>query len=167
MIASLSGINQVAFTKLPGNDITRVSVESRPTAMTVDPKRQCAFVANTLSDSISIIDIPSRSVTGTVKLGPIPEPTLTDQGERLFYNAKLSLDGWYSCNSCHINGHSNGLRNDNFNPPSLRGVSQRPNFFHDNRASSLREVFTRYRHPDGDLIPQKDLEALLAYLKQL
>ena len=34
-----------------------------------------------------------------------------------------------------------------FNPPSLLGVSQRNQFFHDNRAKSLEEVFLKFRHP--------------------
>ena len=36
-------------------------------------------------------------------LGPV------DRGERLFADARLSHDGWMSCQSCHTDGQSNGL----------------------------------------------------------
>ena len=198
--------------------------------------------------------------------------TQADHGHALFFNSRLSLDGWYSCHSCHPDGHTNGLLNENmsdfqidspkrvltllgtnqtapwawtgnqstlqsqvhksihvtmqggnsrlattaneqaivafletlspapslseahgttthpsvlrgeqifqsrqchtchippsytsnskydvgihdeyglkeFNPPSLRGISQRNRFFHDNRAQTLIEVFSKYNHP--------------------
>jgi cytochrome c peroxidase len=37
----------------------------------------------------------------------------------LFFNAKLSHDGWMSCHSCHTDGHTNGLLNDNFSDTSF------------------------------------------------
>ncbi len=40
----------------------------------------------------------------------------------LFYDARLSSDGWYSCSSCHVDGHSNGLLNDNFGDGSFDAV---------------------------------------------
>ena len=54
-----------------------------------------------------------------------------------------------------------------FNPPSLRGVSQRSRFFHDGRARKLSEVFSRYRHPEGERIGARDLKDLLAFLNSL
>ena len=36
-----------------------------------------------------------------------------DRGELLFYDARLSHDRWMSCDSCHTDGHTNGLLNDN------------------------------------------------------
>ena len=207
----------------------------------------------------------------------------------LFYNARLSLDGWFSCHSCHTDGHSNGRLNDNFtdgsfgtpkrvlsllgvkdtepwawngkmadldtqvrhsvtstmhggkptaeqvrdltaylktlppppalakargvndpdslkrgrrvferekcatchtpplytsagtydvgvrdeagetrfNPPSLRGVSQAGPYFHDNRAGSLEEVFTRHRHKLANQLSAEELDDLLHFLNSL
>jgi cytochrome c peroxidase len=57
--------------------------------------------------------------------------SLADQGERLFYDARLSHDGWMSCQSCHTDGHTNGLLSDTLGDgsfgapkkiPSLLGV---------------------------------------------
>ncbi|MEX0819831.1 MAG: cytochrome c peroxidase, partial [Pirellulaceae bacterium] len=41
------------------------------------------------------------------------------RGERLFFNANLSHDSWMSCHSCHTDGHTNGLLNDNFSDASF------------------------------------------------
>jgi len=54
-----------------------------------------------------------------------------------------------------------------FNPPSLRGVSQRSTFLHDGRAKSLRSVFEDHSHQlPGGLEPQ-DLNGLLEYLRSI
>ena len=37
----------------------------------------------------------------------------------LFYDARLSFESWYSCHSCHPDGHSNGRLNDNFSDGSF------------------------------------------------
>jgi DNA-binding beta-propeller fold protein YncE/mono/diheme cytochrome c family protein len=58
-----------------------------------------------------------------------------------------------------------GLRK--FNPPSLRGVSQGYRFLHDNRAATLEEVFTRFRHKVGADMPPSRLADLLRFLRSL
>jgi cytochrome c peroxidase len=65
-----------------------------------------------------------------------------------------------SCHECHMPPHYTssvaydvGLtdqRGENrFNPPSLRGLSQRSRYFHDNRIGSLEELLTI--HPRSDV----------------
>ncbi len=57
--------------------------------------------------------------------------------------------------------------NDHFNPPSLRGVGQRAPYFHDNRATTLEDVFRSYGHQlDGEL-NDTQLADLLAFLRSL
>jgi cytochrome c peroxidase len=51
-----------------------------------------------------------------------------------------------------------------FNPPSLRGVSQGGPFFHDNRAATLTEVFTKYRHQLKKKLTKRELADLLNFL---
>jgi YVTN family beta-propeller protein len=54
-----------------------------------------------------------------------------------------------------------------FNPPSLRGAGQGGPYFHDGRAATLAEVFTRHRHQlQGDL-PKQDVDDLLHFLGSL
>ncbi|HJT78602.1 MAG TPA: hypothetical protein VJ739_15465, partial [Gemmataceae bacterium] len=54
-----------------------------------------------------------------------------------------------------------------FNPPSLRGVSQGGPYFHDNRAATLEEVFTRYRHQIKGEPTKQELHDLLCFLGSL
>ncbi len=71
--------------------------------------------------------VPRRS-----RSGPRPELTAVDRGERLFSSARLSHDGWMSCQSCHTDGHTNSLLSDTLGDgsygapkrvPSLLGVA--------------------------------------------
>jgi YVTN family beta-propeller protein len=54
-----------------------------------------------------------------------------------------------------------------FNPPSLRGVSQGSPFFHDGRAATLEEVFSRYQHQLKDKLTPQELADLLGFLRSL
>jgi cytochrome c peroxidase len=54
-----------------------------------------------------------------------------------------------------------------FNPPSLRGVSQAGPYFHDNRARTLDEVFTRYRHQLAKKLTPEEMSDLLHFLNSL
>ena len=54
-----------------------------------------------------------------------------------------------------------------YNPPSLLGVSQRGPFFHDNRASSLKDVLTRFQHGEGGDLSAPQIKDLLAFLRSL
>ena len=95
----------------------------------------------------------------------------TKPGEALFTELK--------CGKCHEPpvftvdevfdvGLSDESGQKKFNPPSLRGLRFRGAFFHDNRARSLREIFTEFGHQldDRKLTPQ-EIDQLLAYLRTL
>ena len=70
------------------------------------------YVADSLGDTVSVVEIKSGMRAATISLGPRPEATAALRGERLFYSAKLSHDGWMSCHSCHSDGHTNNLVSD-------------------------------------------------------
>ena len=112
-IACLSGVNQVAIAAGELASFQRIDVGRRPTDLVVDHDTGMAFVANTLDDSVSVLDINAQQVVDTISLGRMPKLSLAARGERFFYDAKLSLDGWYSCHSCHPDGHTTGMLNDN------------------------------------------------------
>jgi len=59
------------------------------------------------------------------------------------------------------------MDNRRFNPPSLRGVGQRVDLFHDGRAKSLNEVFQIYRHPVQKDLPTEEVVDLVAFLRSL
>jgi YVTN family beta-propeller protein len=83
-----------------------------------------------------------------------------------------------ACGRCHVPptytsprtyevGLSDELGKDHFNPPSLRGVAQGTAFFHDGRAATLDEVFTRFRHQVSKDLVRKDLDDLVSFLRTL
>jgi mono/diheme cytochrome c family protein len=287
IIVGLAGVGEIGILSEGDSSLQRIATVSRPTDLAVSPDGRRVFVADELAGAIGMVDVSSPTSLGEISLGPQPELSPADRGERLFYSGALSLGGWMSCHSCHTDGHTNGLLNDNlgdgnfgapkrvlsllgvgrtgpwawnggvadletqikksiettmrgkepgddqvralaaflrtlpaapavsadaadraaiargesvfesqhcgrchtapeytsdstydvglkdefenklFNPPSLRGVGHRDRLFHDNRARSLEEVFTRFKHQvNGELSPD-DLDDLLAFLRSL
>jgi YVTN family beta-propeller protein len=287
MVVALGGIGEIALGPEKDGTWQYVKVGQRPTATALGSDGRRVYVASTFADTISVVDSSSRKVMGEVRLGPQPELTASDRGELSFYDAQLTHDGWFSCHSCHTDGHTNGLLNDNlgdnsygapkrvlslrgvkdtapfawnggmpdlegqvrksllttmhslaandklvrdltaylrslppppplaafddqpdraavehgrevfqkqscatchapplytsaktfdvgladevgntaFNPPSLRGVSQGGPYFHDNRAATLEEVFTRHRHQLKSELTKQELADLLSFLR--
>lgn len=288
-LISLSGVNRIAVRPREIEPFSSRLVGKRPTALAEDRANGFVYIANTLDDSISVFELSSLKLVDEIKLGPPVELSLAQRGEQLFHDARLSLDGWYSCHSCHTDGHTNGLLNDNFgdgtygapkrvisllgtgetapwawngsassfgdqikrsihltmqgddskgdtvltiaaylaslnappsladcrdsrdgasiergrvvfrqqecarchrppfytspstydvglsdekgakqfNPPSLRGLSQRGPYFHDNRAGQLKDVFVDYGHGLNDELKEEQLTDLLAFLNSL
>jgi hypothetical protein len=290
VVVTISGVNEVAFGKEGDFSMQRLKVGRRPTAIKLSADSRTAYIANTFDDSVSILDLQRRTIASTVSLGPGPELSQVQRGELLFFDARLSHDGWMSCHSCHTDGHANGQMNDNFsdrsfgaakrvisllgvkdtlplawngqvtsferqihnsventmqrentlsqadtaaiaaylktlelppplddlrgtrdeaaidrgrlvfqrldcgschapptytaagvfdvglrdsqgakefNPPSLRGISHRGPYFHDNRAASLEDVFLKHRHPSDSSYSLEDTRDLLAFIRSL
>lgn len=105
MAVALGGVGEVLVRR--AGYLTRLRVGRGPEAMAVAGDR--LYVANRFDDTISVIDLDVGKLIRTVPLGPTGPLTAVDRGERLFFDAKLSHDGWMSCHSCHTDGHSSGL----------------------------------------------------------
>ncbi len=83
------------------------------------------------------------------------------------------------CRRCHVppltftldTTFDVGLRDEaglkKYNPPTLRGVSQRQTYFHDGRAKSLKEVFLTHGHQLDRELTDHELESLLMFLGSL
>jgi YVTN family beta-propeller protein len=132
LIVALAGVDEVAIAANPDQGPRRVVVGRRPTAVAPSPDGEFVYVADTLGDTISVVAIATGQRPATISLGPRPEPTAADRGEQLFYSAKLSHDGWMSCQSCHSDGHTNNFLSDTLGDgsygapkrvPSLLGVA--------------------------------------------
>jgi YVTN family beta-propeller protein len=119
LLVTLAGMNELAVGRPEAATWTRLPVGRRPTALAVDAARRRAYVANTFADSISVVDLRGPRVIAEVRLGAVPEPRPEERGELLFHDARLSFEGWYSCQSCHPDGHTNGRLNDNFSDGSF------------------------------------------------
>ncbi len=133
LIVALAGVDEVAITPSPEQAPRRTVVGRRPTALAPSPDGSVVYVADTLDDTVSIVDIKNGQRLAALSLGPRPELTAAERGERLFYSAKLAHDGWMSCHSCHTDGHTNNLLSDTLGDgsygapkrvPSLLGVAK-------------------------------------------
>ncbi len=132
LVVALPGVDEIAITASPDQGPKRIVVGNGPSAVTASPDGAFVFVANRLDDTVSVILAASGMRTATISLGPRPSLTSAQRGERLFYSAKLSHDGWMSCHSCHTDGHTNNLLSDTLGDgsygapkrvPSLLGVA--------------------------------------------
>jgi len=112
----ISGVNQVAFRTARHLPFERLKTGRRPEAICLDDAQQRAFIANRFDDSITVISLAGESpvVESTISLGKLRPLSGAEQGEQSFYSASVSLDGWFSCHSCHTDGHTNGQRADTF-----------------------------------------------------
>ena len=82
------------------------------------------------------------------------------------------------CQNCHAgpgltsnDTYDVGLHDEQgetlFNPPSLRGVSQRAPYFHDGRAATLAEVLKTSHHNSKMALSEKQIEQLQLLLESL
>ncbi len=181
MLTTLGGVDELAVGVHLDHSFDRIKVGRRPVAVVTDTSGKLAYVANQFSDSVSVIEINTRKVLAEIPLleaSQQQEPTLAERGEALFHDGNLSLDGWYSCHSCHSSGHTVGLLNDNLGDgnygapkriPSLLGVDDTAPFLWSGRRDDLteqtRKSITTTMHgadPNDD-----QLRALVAYMRAL
>lgn len=71
-----------------------------------------AYVANSLDDSLTVIDWRSMTTSGRIDLGGPKRVTQIRYGERLFNNAKIAFHRQFACHTCHPDGHVDGLTYD-------------------------------------------------------
>lgn len=145
---ALSGTSEVLLDDGSRSFGIRLEVGERPTKMVLSPDGLRAYVVNTFGDSVNVVHLARRELVGTISLGQRPDPTPIERGERLFHNARLSHDGWFSCASCHLDGHTTGQLNDNFTDGTfdtpkrvltLRGIAETAPYAWNGRFQTLRE----------------------------
>ncbi len=111
----------------------RLALGGRPLALAFLPGGTQAAVANYLLDAVQVVDVRRGEVVRSIPLGSPTEPGLARRGEALFYDARRSHNQWFSCHTCHTDGHTCGRSFDTLNDdsygnakltPSLRGVTR-------------------------------------------
>jgi DNA-binding beta-propeller fold protein YncE len=120
---------------LKDETVRRVALGGRPMSVGFTPDGKRAVVANYLLDAVQVVDVKEGKLVDTVALGGPKEPSPARKGEALFYDATRSHQHWFSCHTCHTDGHTCGLTFDTLNDdsygnpkltPSLRGVARTP-----------------------------------------
>jgi DNA-binding beta-propeller fold protein YncE len=96
----------------------RIELGGRPMGVRIGPDDRTAYVANYLDNSVQVVDLASRRLVRRIFLGGPAEPSLARRGEAIFYDARRSLDQWYSCHTCHYEGGSNSVPMDTLNDGS-------------------------------------------------
>lgn len=159
----------------------RIELGGRPMGVRALADGQRFLIANYTLDQLQVVDLAQRAVTQVVSLGKTPEEAdlqVVHQGMELFYDASRSLDQWYSCASCHLDGGSNARAMDTWNDGTeltpktvlpLAGVTETgPWTWHgwqtDLRAS-IQNSFTDTMQ--GKAVSDQEVTAMASYLASL
>ncbi|WP_165230437.1 cytochrome c peroxidase [Aquisphaera insulae] len=113
IVVALAGVGEVAILGDRPAPVVRIPAGTRPSTVALGPKGDLAFVADVEEDAVMVVP-PGGGEVRVISLGPRPEPTAVERGERFFTSAGLSHHGWMSCRSCHADGHTGGFSVDTF-----------------------------------------------------
>ncbi|MDG2012383.1 MAG: cytochrome c peroxidase [Pirellulaceae bacterium] len=116
---TIGGVNQLALGDLDDRSFAYIPTGRRPLGCCFADNDRKVVTADSLDDTLTVIDVEKYEVIGTLSLGKQPPTTALERGERLFFDATVSHDSWMSCHSCHVEAHTNGFLNDNFSDQSF------------------------------------------------
>ncbi|MGH7339850.1 MAG: c-type cytochrome, partial [Candidatus Rokuibacteriota bacterium] len=156
----------------------RVVVGGRPLGAAFTPGGKRVVLTNHLLNAVQVVDFEAGKVVRTVSLGGPADPSLPRKGEAIFYDAKRSFNEWFSCHTCHTDGHTNGSSYDTLNDGrygnlkktlSLRGVTRTGPWTWHGWQADLRESVrgSMTQSMQGAEPSKEDLDALLAFLGTL
>jgi YVTN family beta-propeller protein len=92
--------------------VDHIDTGRSPRGVVITADGTTALVANSLDDSLTVIDIATRKAVATIDLDGPQVMTKARYGERLFHNAAITFHRQFSCHSCHPDGHIDGLTYD-------------------------------------------------------
>jgi len=135
--------------------VAHLSVGRNPRGIAMSPDERWAWVNNTLSGTVSVIDVLEKRVVDTIAVTAIPlDPSILN-GKILFNTSNstaLAKDRWISCASCHFDGGTDGrtwfFRDGPRNTTSLFGVGD-----------------TLPMHWSGDLDELQDVESTIRVIQ--
>jgi YVTN family beta-propeller protein len=113
----VNGARDLMHAELLTNDgrFRRVDTGGRPTELAFAPDGKTLYAANYFTNAVQVIDADTATVVRTIPLGGPAEPSLVRRGEMVFNDATFSFNQWFSCATCHSDGHTNGLDFDTLN----------------------------------------------------
>jgi cytochrome c peroxidase len=143
-----------------------------------DESNKRAVIANYLLDSIQVVDLEKGEVAKTIFLGGPGEISLARQGETIFYDARRSHHQWFSCHTCHTDGHTcvrlfDTLNDESYGNPkmvtTLRNITRTgPYTWHgwqDKLEDAIVKSFTETMF--GPKPTPEEVKAFYAYLETL
>ncbi len=177
VVVALGGVGKIGIGRERWPRLDTVQVGRRPTAIATDDDGR-VYVANTFSDSVTVVDSRARKPLGEIALGPMAELSDEDKGELLFYDATVSLRGWMSCNTCHSDGHANGQVTDTLGDgsygtpkrvPSLLGVGRTAPYAWNGMMPTLEAQIAKSQRTTlrGRELSAGEIAALASYLRTL
>lgn len=158
--------------------LRQVKLGGRPTDVKfLDDKR--VVVSNYFANSLQVVNVADGKLERTIPLGSAKTQSLVRKGEMIFFDADRSFDSWFSCHTCHTDGHTSGQTFDTLNDgnydtyklvPSLRGVTKTgPWTWHGwqkSLAASVKKSLQTTLSTQHD-VTDDDVKALLAYMASL
>ncbi len=164
----------------------RIPLGGRPMAVRYSQRGEVVYIANYLLDAVQVVNVAERKLVRTIELSSEPESNSTSddtrslvrQGEAIFYDAQRSFDQWFSCHSCHYEGHTNAVAMDTLNDDrsgnfktvlSLRGVADTGPWFWHGWSSDLEHSVKKSMIDTmlGEKPTDHDVHALTAFIKTL
>jgi YVTN family beta-propeller protein len=85
--------------------VADLRVGTCPRGITCAADGKTAYVANTLDDSVTVLDLAKLQNAGRIDLGGAKEETMRRRGEKLFHSANITFRRQFSCSTCHPDGH--------------------------------------------------------------
>ncbi|RUL87914.1 hypothetical protein TsocGM_10195 [Tautonia sociabilis] len=177
----------IHFSLLGGDGrFRRVPVGGRPTELAFSPDGTTLYAANYFENAVQVIDAEAGTLVGAIDLGGPQELSLARRGEMLFHDATRSFNQWYSCNTCHSEGHLNGEQWDTMNDgwhhfsnissieskkdvPTLRGVTRTGPWTWHGWQSSLEDAMVESftKSMQGKPPTNEEVQAVIAFLETL
>lgn len=154
----------------------RIELGGRPMGLRIGADDRMVYVSNYLDNSVQVVDLEARKIVRKISLGGIGEQSIERRGEAIFYDARRSLDQWYSCHTCHYEGGTNSVPTDTLNdgtPFTFKTVlplyqlhETGPWTWH-GWQTDLEAAMKKSLHDTmlGPVASDEDAAALLAYLK--
>lgn len=156
----------------------RIPVGGRPLGVKMLKDDKTVLVANYLLNALQIVNIETGAIEKTIPIGGPSTPSQVRQGEAIFYDAMRSFNQWYSCSTCHTEGHTNGSNFDTMNDGSyetlkktlsLRGVAKTAPYTWHGHQKSLRQLVldSALKSMQGTMPTEAELDALTAYISSI
>ncbi|WP_067514804.1 cellulose binding domain-containing protein [Endozoicomonas ascidiicola] len=121
LFVAMQGSNRViVLNPNSGQEIARIDVGLAPQALLLDQSGQRLYVKNFMGRSVSVVDLSELLTNGTDRVNLMATISTVGnealdaevlRGKQIFYNAadtRMTMDGYLTCATCHLDGEQDG-----------------------------------------------------------